>query len=201
MSEKIGIFGGTFDPIHFGHLSCARAAYVSLKLDSVMFIPARISSFKQDRELASIEDRLEMCRLATQDIGYFSVSEIEARRTGVSYTADTLQELHGAYPSSGLYFIVGADMIRTLAYWAGADRLKSLAKYVCIMRPGTIVDDGTKHGLESCGFDVCYVDARTEDISSSDIRMRCRRGEDIYGLAPDKVCRYIEAHRLYSAGD
>lgn len=197
-SVKIGIMGGTFDPIHLGHLSCAERALDALCLDKVLFIVSGNPAFKQERELASPKDRLEMCKLACADNPVFSVSDMEIDRAGITYTVDTLEELHSRFGSSvELYFIIGSDSLDTLDAWKDASRLAMLAHFVCVIRPGYDPDPSRLAYLRKAGFLIDIIEAPLLDISSSDIRALRAGGHSIRYLTPLSVCRYIERNALY----
>lgn len=196
---RLGIMGGTFDPVHFGHLLCAEDARDILGLDAVIFMPAGVPSFKRDAQIASVEHRVNMLRLATCDNPAFDVSLLEVERSGVTYTVDTLRTLKAYYPSNvHLYFITGADSIRDLPCWYGAEELASLATFVGVARPGYDLESARraceKGGL---GFDIVYLRIESLAISSTDVRRRVNQGSTIRYRTPVAVCSYIQEHHLY----
>lgn len=197
-SKRLGIMGGTFDPIHFGHLHCAERAREALGLDSVVFVPAGNPAFKQDGSVTDSTDRLAMCKLATADNPSFYVSAIETDRSGITYTVDTLEELRREVPDdTELVFILGADSLEYLTDWKDPDHLAELATFACVVRPGYPVCAEELDALAECGFRIEVVEAPLLDISSSQIRNMCSEGYSVRYLTPLSVCDYIEAHGLY----
>ena len=199
----LGIMGGTFDPIHMGHLAVAEQARDVLGLDAVVFMPAGRQPYKIDQDQLAAEKRLEMCRLALSDNENFDVSPLEVEREGITYTIDTLKTVRAHYPSNvKLYFIAGADSIATLADWKDARELSGLASFVGINRPGTklIGDKAIKKSLQEAGFTVEFIHAPSLDISSTDLRRRIAQGGSIRYLIPESVRLVIEAENLYHRG-
>lgn len=199
----LGIMGGTFDPIHMGHLAVAEQARDVLGLDAVVFMPAGRQPYKIDQDQLAAEKRLEMCRLALSDNENFDVSPLEVEREGITYTIDTLKTVRAHYPSNvKLYFIAGADSIATLADWKDARELSGLASFVGINRPGTklIGDKAIKKSLQEAGFTVEFIHAPSLDISSTDLRRRIAQGGSIRYLIPEPVRLVIEAENLYHRG-
>lgn len=209
---RIGIMGGTFDPIHTGHLYCAEQAMDVCGLDAVVFIPAGNPSFKQGQRLAPIEERLKMCHLATHSNPRFFVSDIEAQENGVTYTVDTMRRLRSACPDHVRFeFIMGTDALLTLEHWHEAASLAALCGFICVGRPSVsagaervdapcAVQDAIAcktELLRSEGFDITLVDVPLLDISSSDIRTRISESRSIRYLVPRSVCDYIHAKKLY----
>ncbi len=193
---KIGIMGGTFDPIHLGHLVCAESVCTNLRLDKVIFIPAGNPSFKQARDLASGQDRFEMCALACASNERFEVSRIELDRQGITYTSDTMRELNKLYPDADIFFILGSDSALTLHLWHEGSLLMEQAQFAILMRPG---DDRVhvERYIADHAIDATLVDCPLLDISSSAIRERCAQGQSIRYLTPDDVGAYIEKQALY----
>lgn len=199
----LGIMGGTFDPIHMGHLAVAEQARDVMGLDAVVFMPAGRQPYKIDQDQLAAEKRLEMCRLALSDNENFDVSPLEVEREGITYTIDTLKTVRAHYPSNvKLYFIAGADSIATLADWKDARELSGLASFVGINRPGTklIGDKAIKKSLQEAGFTVEFIHAPSLDISSTDLRRRIAQGGSIRYLIPEPVRLVIEAENLYHRG-
>lgn len=199
-SYALGIMGGTFDPIHMGHLAVAEQARDVLGLDAVVFMPAGRQPYKIDQDQLAAEKRLEMCRLAVFDNESFDVSSLEVEREGITYTIDTLKIVRAHYPSNvKLYFIAGADSIATLADWKDARELSQLASFVGINRPGTklIGDKAIKKSLQEAGFTVEFIHAPSLDISSTDLRRRIAQGGSIRYLIPEPVRLVIEVENLY----
>jgi nicotinate-nucleotide adenylyltransferase len=186
---RLGLFGGSFNPIHHGHLIAATRAADAVNLDRVLFIPAALSPLKNGRDLAPAADRWAMLRLALRGNRRFEASDLELRRGGVSYTIDTLRELRRRTRAK-LYWILGADAARLLPRWKAIDDVRRLAAFIIVSRPGDR-DPGRMpkdHILK----------APLLEISSSEIRGRARRGLSIRYLLPDPVDRYIRRKGLYS---
>lgn len=195
---RLGFFGGTFDPIHFGHLECALRAYEDLGLDKVLVVPAGNPSFKRDCEIADAEDRLAMCCLACEGNSAFEVSEIEIGREGVTYSVDTISRLIDMLPQDAqMFFVIGSDAYLTLPKWRDAQRLVSLVTFAVLMRPGDDESAVLRIG-EDCGADAVLVECPKLEISSSYLRDAVRRGRSIRYLVPDSVCDYIERRGLYA---
>lgn len=201
MTYRLGIMGGTFDPIHNGHLVAAEAAYDELDLDVVVFMPAGLPAFKLDAKVSLGEDRYAMTLLATSDNPHFLASRFEIDRDGVTYTADTLELLRGLYPSNvELYFITGADAICDVVRWKDAARIAECAKLVGATRPGYDLARAQETIARSPhGFDVTYLEVPALAISSSYLRQRVSTGLSLRYLTPDPVSGYIHKHGLYGA--
>ena len=182
----VGIFGGTFDPVHVGHLAIARAALDSAGLDRVIFVPARRSPLKAPGPVASEGDRLTMLELAVKDEPRFAVSPVELERPGPSFTVDTLEALKG---EGELSLILGSDALADLAKWRSPERIRELASLLVARRPGAPEPDA-RSGARS-------FDAPCLDISSRELRQRASRGLSLRYLVPDDVWRHIERKGLY----
>ena len=199
---RLGILGGTFDPIHLGHLAAADAAQQSRSLDSIVLIPSHIPPHRAQPATASAEDRLAMAQLAANERHGWSVSRIEIDRQGKSYTYDTLIELR--QPSTQMFFITGADAFAEIASWSRYPAVLDLANFVVVSRPGTTLDSlrervpSAFNHRSAASTRVILVEAHTPDVSSTEIRRRVRAGQRLSGLVPDAVERYISAHGLYS---
>jgi nicotinate-nucleotide adenylyltransferase len=187
---RLGVMGGTFDPIHLGHLVAAEAAAEHLKLDSVIFIPA--GDPWQKTTYASAQDRLAMTKLAVARYSNFQVRTIDIDRPGPTYTVDTLQELKKLEPSAELFFITGADSLSGIGTWKQVEELWPLATFVGVSRPG--------HALKA----PIYAGARIElleipalSVSSTGIRAKVDSGESIDDLVPEAVSEYIKDQNLY----
>lgn len=197
--HRLGIMGGTFDPIHNGHLVAAEQAFDDLALDVVVFMPAGRPAFKLDKQVSSGEDRYQMTLLATADNPHFLASRFEIDRAGVTYTADTLARLRTAYPENvKLYFITGADAIADIVRWKDADRIAGSAELVAATRPGYDLERA-RSAIAASGlpFSVTYLEVPALAISSSDLRARVATGESLRYLTPDAVTGYIHKHQLY----
>jgi nicotinate-nucleotide adenylyltransferase len=183
---RVGVFGGTFDPVHVGHLAIAQAALESAKLDRVVFVPARRSPLKGRGPLASEADRFAMLDAATRGEPRFSVSRVELEREGPSYTVDTLEALKG---EGQLHLILGSDALADLPRWRSPGRIRELAKILVARRPGAPEPDTA---LGAVTFDAPQL-----DISSRELRARLTRGLSVRYLVPDDVWRHIERRGLY----
>jgi len=181
---RVGVFGGTFDPVHVGHLAIANAALDELGLERVYFVPARRSPLKQDGPVARAEDRLAMLTAATADEPRFRVSSIELDRKGPSFTVDTLETLHG---EGDLFLILGSDAYSDFERWREPERIRALATVVLAARPGA----------PNAPSGVRMLDSPLMDISSRELRARAARGRSLRYLVPEAALRYIEEHRLY----
>jgi nicotinate-nucleotide adenylyltransferase len=196
---RIGIFGGTFNPPHVGHLVCAQEAYLQLSLDQVMLIPARIPPHKPIEDEPGPEHRLELCRRAIEGDTRFGVSDLEVRRSGPSYTVDTLRELHSQAPDNELFLIVGGDVAAGLAQWREPEEVLSLATLAVAKRRGTAraTVDRALHGLPG-GERAQFFPMPRIGVSSTMIRRRVRLGQPIRYIVPNEVASYIEEHHLYT---
>lgn len=195
---RIGLLGGTFDPVHAGHLAAAKAALDCAELDRVMFIPAAQPPHRP-RAIATADDRLEMCRLAIEGDTRFVVSDVELERGGPSYTVDTLAELRRSHPGDQLLLILGWDAARLFSTWRRPDEVRALATIVVVARPGSAAPrkaDLEPAGLGGQGVILCL--EPTPDVSASEIRRALASGESIAGKVPAAVERYIAAHHLYA---
>jgi nicotinate-nucleotide adenylyltransferase len=203
LPERIGILGGTFDPVHNAHLAIARIARDAAGLGRVMLIPAGLPPNKAARELTAAAHRLEMARLAAEGMQGFEVSDIEIRTPGPDYTVDTLREINAANPGARLYFIAGGDSLMYLDKWRDPGKLLELASFVAVYRPGFPVEDMERKQeelLARFGGEILLARCEGMDISSTEIRRRVAVGESIAGLVPGKVEAYIFSHGLYREG-
>jgi nicotinate-nucleotide adenylyltransferase len=183
---RVGLFGGTFDPIHVGHLAIAQAALETADLARVIFIPSRRSPLKESGPAAPQEDRLAMVEAAVKGEPRFSVSRIELERAGPSYTVDTLEALRD---EGELFLILGSDALAKLSKWRSPDRIRELATLLVARRPGA-PDPDAATGARS-------FDAPCLDISSRELRARASRGLSLRYLVPDDVWRHIASKGLY----
>jgi nicotinate-nucleotide adenylyltransferase len=191
---RIGVFGGTFDPPHVGHLLLAADARESLNLDRLIFIPVWTQPFKVGTPpVASPQDRLEMVRLAISDDANYAVDDAEINRKGLSYTVDTLEYLAGHYAGAELYLLVGEDALAGFRQWRNPERILELATLALMMRSGA-PDIGDWRRAEG----LVRLSTRRVDVSSTEIRERRRAGKSIKGFVPESVERFIEARGLYS---
>ena len=193
--RRVGVFGGTFDPPHFGHLALAEWARVELGLDLVWFVPAGLPPHKRPAAASPARDRLAMTRLATRGNAAFRVSALECRRPGPSYTVDTVHALARSHPGARLHLLMGADTWATFASWREPDAIARAAAIVVALRPGTA------RGARplAAGRRVTWLANPGLDVSSSALRARAARGRSLRYLVPDPVARYIARHRLYGS--
>jgi nicotinate-nucleotide adenylyltransferase len=193
--RRIGVMGGTFDPIHHGHLVAASEVQAWFDLDEVVFVPTGAPWQKSDREVSPAEDRYLMTVIATASNPRFSVSRVDVDRGGPTYTIDTLREMHQARPDSEFFFITGADALAQILTWHDADQVFELAQFVGCTRPGTSIDAKTLEGLPADRVTILEIPALA--ISSTECRARAHKGEPVWYLVPDGVVQYIAKRRLY----
>jgi nicotinate-nucleotide adenylyltransferase len=186
LKSRVGVFGGTFDPVHVGHLAIALAALESVPLDRVLFVPARRSPLKDRDPLASVADRVSMLQAAIAGEPRFAVSRVELDRDGVSYTVDTLEALHS---EGELFLILGSDALADLQRWRAPDRIRELSTILVAARPGAPEPDPMHHARA--------FDAPRLDISSKELRARAARGMSLRYLVPDAVWEHIKRRGLY----
>lgn len=202
MSERIGILGGSFNPVHMGHLVMAQDAMERFALDRVLLIPARLPPHKPSPSLVGAGHRLEMLRLAAEGDPRLEVRDDEVRREGVSFTVDTLRELRGRLPEAALHFIIGGDTLRELHTWREITVVLELCTMVTVARPGFSADsvDAASLNLPApwpARLLRNVVTGHLIGISATDIRQRVQAGRPIRYLVPDAVERYIREHQLY----
>ena len=198
---NVGILGGTFDPVHSGHLIIADVARAQLNLNEVLFIPAGRPWLKPERVITAAEHRLNMLRLSLDDTPYFSISEIEIERSGPTYTIDTLNTLKEQLNDEDeLFFILGQDSLIQLPQWHEATDLIELCYFVAVPRPGVKKPDLKALEAEIPGVTqrVMLMKQPQVDISATDIRERVARGLSVRHLVPEPVNRYIKENRLYA---
>lgn len=189
---KLGILGGSFDPPHIGHLILASRCAAALELDEVRFLPAYRPPHKRERRLRPFEHRLEMVRLATAGADAFTVSTLERDRGGLSYTADTLSQLHDVEPGSSIWLLLGRDSLDDLPGWRDPQRILRQCRLAVYARPG--------YGApveEPLSSHVDWVPGPQVDVSSSELRADLAAGRPVRYLVPAAVCAYIERHGLY----
>ncbi len=198
---RTGILGGTFDPIHLGHLITAENALDGAGLDRVILMPTGCSYFKEDQKVTAPQLRYEMTRLAAGDNPRLVVSDMETTRPGNSYTADTLRELRETYPGDELYYIVGADTLVLMSLWRAPEEIFSLCHVLVETRPDEIAGKGLLEEIEALrdkyGADITILPARNIAISSTEIRSRVRDGLSIRYLVPAAVENFIREQGLY----
>jgi len=196
-----GVYGGTFDPIHYGHLICAQMALEEMDLDQVVFVPAGIPPHKDDQSVAPALDRYNMVVLATQDNPRFVVSRVELERPGPSYTVDTVEELRRVWGDQvDIYFIVGADVVAELPDWHEPERLFQLCQFVAVTRPGydsVAVEESIRTVQERFHARITLLRTPGTAMSSHEIRARVRSGKSLRYLVPPAVEEYVHSHGLY----
>lgn len=191
LPQRLGLFGGSFNPVHLGHLLVAQAAREELRLDRVFFIPAAQSPFKPDTELASAAERLRLLRLALAGKTWCEVDDREVRRGGVSYSIDTVREFAVRFPGAELFYLIGADHVALLPKWRDALELDRLTRFVAIPRPGAplVPFPDPFRGESLQGFPT--------SVSASEIRARVLAGLPIDWLVPPAVAEAIRNNQLY----
>ena len=208
---RLGIFGGTFDPPHVGHLLAASDALEHLALDRLIFVPAAVQPLKTGRTTAAAADRLAMIRLTAGDDQRFDSDAVELDREGLSYTVDTLREFARRFPSAERYFLVGADVLSSFAKWRDPQTVLDLATLAVLTRraepdvamPGSRSSEGQPESLgagplsDALTRRSTLVPTRRIDVSSTEIRERVRSGRSIHGFVTDGVAGYISSHGLY----
>lgn len=190
--KSIGVMGGTFDPIHHGHLVAASEVMDVFHLDKVIFVPAAMQPFKAGKKVTPAEDRYLMTVVATASNPRFEVSRVDIDRGGITYTIDTLSDLQEQEPDADFYFITGADALAQIRQWRDADKLMEMAHFIGVTRPG--------HALEPAELprdSVSLLEVPAMAISSTDVRQRVPAGRPVWYLVPDGVVQYINKHGLY----
>jgi nicotinate-nucleotide adenylyltransferase len=195
--RRIGVMGGTFDPIHHGHLVAASEVQAWFDLDEVVFVPTGEPWQKSGRDVSAPEDRYLMTVIATASNPRFSVSRVDIDRGGPTYTIDTLRDLGVSRPDTDFYFITGADALAQILTWRDADGVFELAHFVGCTRPGTTIDDATVDRLP--GGKVTLIEVPALAISSTECRARASKGDPVWYLVPDGVVQYIAKRGLYPA--
>jgi len=195
--RRVGVMGGTFDPVHHGHLVAASEVQSWFALDEVVFVPTGQPWQKDDRRVAPAEHRYLMTVIATASNPRFSVSRVDIDRAGPTYTIDTLRDLHRTAPDDELYFITGADALAQILTWRDVDEIFELAHFVGCTRPGHQLDESALQGLPEDRLAVVEIPALA--ISSTECRTRVAKGEPVWYLVPDGIVQYIAKHGLYGA--
>ena len=199
--NRVGLLGGTFNPVHNGHISMAYIALYEFSLGEVVFIPLGVPPHKRDENIASASHRLNMLRLATHGENRFSIDTIELERSGYTYTVDTLEALCRAHPQTEYHYIIGADTLYELTGWKNFERVSKLTSFICVLRPG--VDDAGARAYaqvlcERYGYRIYVARDKGPDISSSLVRQLAVDNHTSSGLLPDNVAEYIRQHRIYA---
>jgi nicotinate-nucleotide adenylyltransferase len=217
-AARIGLLGGTLDPIHVGHVETAQAARRALQLDRVCVLPSRVPPHRPQQPVASGYHRFAMTALAINGIDGFTASDMELCAPGPSYTADTLTRFRerDAIPSTHIFFITGADAFAEIETWYRYPDVLDLAQFAVVSRPNFAVErlrellpsladrmisvDGSRFAVRGSRFaSIFLIDALTPDVSSTEIRRRLLAGEPVSGMVPEAVERHIRQHRLYSS--
>ncbi|MDD5431381.1 MAG: nicotinate-nucleotide adenylyltransferase [Candidatus Omnitrophica bacterium] len=186
---KIGILGGTFNPVHLGHLILAEEAREKLELDKVIFVPAFLPPHKDNSNIADAKDRLEMAKLACKGNKFFFVSDIEIKRNGRSYTIDTIKEFKAKFPDDELYFIIGSDLLKYLDEWKDLSEIIKIVKFIVATRPG--------YPLERIPTYITTMDIRAIDVSAFEVRKCIKESKSFRYLVPEAVFDYINKRKLY----
>jgi len=186
---KIGILGGTFNPIHIGHLILAEEAREKLGLDKIIFVPAYLPPHKDNSDIAPAKERFKMVKIAIKGNKYFLASDLEIKRDGRSYTIDTIREFKMKYPQDELYFITGSDLLKYLDEWKDLSEIIKLVKFIVATRPG--------YPLEKIPAYITTIPIRAVDISGFEIRKAYAGKKSFRYLVPDVVYKYIGKRKLY----
>jgi len=186
---KIGILGGTFNPIHIGHLILAEEVREKLGFDKIIFMPTNLAPHKDNADIVSAEDRYKMAKLAIKTNKYFSVSDIEIKREGRSYTIDTLKEVKRTHPEDELYFIIGSDLLKYLDDWKDLKEIIKMVSFIVATRPG--------YPLEEIPSYISTIPIRAVDISGFEIRKAIKENKSFRYLVPEAVFDYVKEKRLY----
>ncbi len=194
---RLGIMGGTFDPIHYGHLFIAEEARVLHQLERVLFLPSGQPPHKRDREITEAHHRLEMARIGIRSNPNFACSSIETERPGYSYTVDTLETIQNRFPNAELYYITGTDAIADLMTWKHPEKVIRMAIFLAATRPGFDIEILKKRLPEETLSRIQLMETHAPDISSSEIRERLKANAPVRYLLPDEVLEYIQSARLY----
>ena len=199
---RIGILGGTFDPIHLGHIQMAEEAYRQADLDQVLFLPSKIPPHKRNRNITEEFHRTAMIKLAIQHKSQFVYSDFELQRDGITYTVDTLRMLQEQNPEHDYYFILGGDSLFQLETWYHPEEIMSRVEILAISRYDMSreqVRARVEWLAQNYQARIQIVEMSRMDISSSDIRDRVRRGDSLQGMVPNEVENYIQEHSLYQS--
>lgn len=190
---RLGIFGGTFDPPHIGHLLAASDAFELLELDRLLFIPAAVQPFKGSEVKASPAERLRMLELMVAGDERFAADPVEIDRKGLSFTVETLDVLAARYPEAQRFLLIGEDLAQEIATWRDSRRIAELAEIVVLARTAT---DRSEGGIQQ-GLPLTRITTRRIDVSSTEIRARVRAGKSIHGFVTEAVAGFIQAAGLY----
>lgn len=216
MTERMGLFGGTFDPIHVGHLRAAREVLERFALDRILFVPSFIPPHKERKGMAPARDRLRMVELACAGEPRFAASSIEVDAGGRSYSILTLERVRGLYPGARIFFILGTDAFLEIGTWREHERVLAESLFIVMTRPGApmedaagVVGDSLRERVREIAegetvdegvlgdHRIFLLPIRALDVSSTEVRRRVRAGETVAGLVPEAVGDYIRSHGLY----
>ncbi len=200
MKKRTGILGGTFNPIHTGHLILAEQAYNEFGLDEVLIMPSGVSYQKKGMDMPDKDTRLEMCRIAVGDIPYFRISDMEIRRDGDTYTADTIEELNRSEPDTDLYFILGGDSLRGMKNWKDPDRIFKGCTVLAALRDRDSIEsvsDLIGEYEKEYGAKISILHTPNIDISSSMIREFIREGRSVRYYVPESLRAYLLENGIY----
>lgn len=199
--KRIGIMGGTFDPVHNGHILLGKQAYMEYGLDEIWFMPSHIPPHKKDHHVTDSEDRINMLKLALKDIPYCQVSDFEMKREGNTYTARTLELLRTEYPDDKFYFIIGADSLFQLETWYHPEQVMALTAFLVSEREcesgGRSFKQQISYLRDKYGAEIQVLHNEEVDIASAGIRKRISEGKDVAKDLPKAVESYIKSHGLY----
>ncbi|OPZ84837.1 MAG: Nicotinate-nucleotide adenylyltransferase [Firmicutes bacterium ADurb.Bin419] len=199
--EKIGISGGTFNPIHYGHLIVAEMVRDEFGLEKILFVPSGMPPHKDLRDVAGAEHRFNMVRQAVNNNPYFFESRVEVERGGYTYTIDTLKNLRQTYGKDAkLYYIIGADVLSDLLTWRNYQEVFGICEFIAVLRPGNgieVFNRQMEYLRDNFGAVIHFMDTPLIEISSTEIRNRIKQGKSIKYLVPDSVEDYIKENRLY----
>ncbi|MDD3180247.1 MAG: nicotinate-nucleotide adenylyltransferase [Opitutaceae bacterium] len=190
---KIGFFGGSFDPVHFGHLIAAQDAYEQYQFDRIFLVPAAQAPLKPNDVASSPADRLGMLQAAIEWDRRFEISDYELKKGGISYTIDSVRYFRTCFPNDDLYWIIGGDQLPRMNMWRGIDELAQLVEFIFLERPG----HPSKPAPEIPGLRLHRCDGHLIEISSSELRRRVRQDLSLHYFCPQEVIAHIEAKQLY----
>ena len=199
--SKIGILGGTFNPIHNGHIALAKAAYEQFALDKVILISSGMSYFKKDIIMPSKEHRYNMTKLACDNYTYFEASDIEKKKEGYSYTYETLNDLSLIYPDSDFYYIIGADTLFSITSWKNPEVIFNMCTLLVAVRDDVITDDLINRSNElkhAYNANIELINFNRIDLSSTELRKKIVDKKDVSEYIPNNVLEYINKNNLYS---
>jgi nicotinate-nucleotide adenylyltransferase len=200
--SRLGVLGGSFDPVHIAHLLMAETVREALSLDLVLFVPAGVQPLKQARPVTPAEHRVKMLELALRGNHHFGISHVDVDREGPSYTVDTLRQLREKWGGAlDMWFILGADSLASFPMWRDPQGILSQARLAVVRRPGVSVDMAALEAqIPALGASVDLIDAPLVEVSATDVRRRVATGQSIRYRVIEAVREYIEAHDLYRGG-